>query len=48
MPYFVDNPIFDTTNAHSALGEDCRPPPVLDYFERILRFAVDQDFGSGA
>ncbi len=43
MPYFEDNPIFDTTNARKALG-DLEPPSVLAYLDRILRFAVEADF----
>lgn len=43
MPYFAGNPTFDTTNADSLLG-DFRPPSVLDYFESIMSYAVQQDF----
>lgn len=45
MPYFVYNPVFDTARARAALGAQGGPPPVLDYLERIVRFAAAQDFG---
>lgn len=44
LPYFVANPLFDTTQARALLG-DLRPPPVLDYIDRVVRFAMDRDFG---
>ena len=47
MPYFEANPLFDTSEARSVLG-DLRPPPVMDYLERVIRYAVAQDFGSKA
>ena len=43
LPYFTYNPQFDTTISDYHLG-DLWPPSALDYFERILRYAVDQDF----
>lgn len=45
MPYFTGNPLFDTTRAREALGPDLRPPPVTDYFDRIVRYAREKDFG---
>lgn len=44
LPYFVANPLFDTTAARAALGT-LQPPAVADYLERTLRFAVEKDFG---
>jgi thioester reductase-like protein len=43
LPYFRGNPLFDTTNLRRRLGHGA--PPVLDYVERIARFAQDVDFG---
>lgn len=43
MPYFEENPIFDTNNAREALG-DLKPPNVLEYISRIMQFAVQADF----
>lgn len=44
MPYFEQNPVFDTTNAKAALG-DLQAPDVLEYFGRIIEFALKSDFG---
>ncbi len=43
MPYFEHNPIFDTTNAREVLG-DLRPPSVLEYLGRVIRYAIERDF----
>jgi long-chain acyl-CoA synthetase len=52
LPYFRGNPIFDTTQARKMLqpreGEgDVTPPPLRDYLERVLRYAMERDFGRG-
>lgn len=44
MPYFESNPMFDTSNTEKLLG-DFKPPPVLAYFDEIVRYACEQDFG---
>jgi thioester reductase-like protein len=44
LPYFVANPLFDTTNARQALGRGA--PPVKEYIGRIVRFAVEKNFGA--
>jgi hypothetical protein len=44
MPYFEGNPLFDTSNTNRYLV-DIKPPPVLTYFDRIVRFACACDFG---
>ncbi len=47
LPYFTANPTFDTTGADRLLGSlGVEPPPVQDYFERLIRYARDTDFGS--
>ena len=47
LPYFTYNPQFDTSVSDHYLG-DLRPPSALDYFETILRYAVEKDFkGAG-
>lgn len=43
LPYFTYNPQFDTVQADRYLG-DLRPPSALDYFETVLRYAVERDF----
>ena len=43
MPYFEENPIFDTNNAKAALG-DLKPPSVLEYISRIMQFALEANF----
>ncbi|MEW5851044.1 MAG: SDR family oxidoreductase [Myxococcota bacterium] len=48
MPYFVGNPLFDTTHARAALGPAGGPPPILEYLERIVRFATEEDFGDAS
>lgn len=45
LPYFVQNPTFDTTEAAAALGPDLAPPAVLDYMGAIVAYALEQDFG---
>jgi thioester reductase-like protein len=46
LPYFAANPVFDTRQADAQLGpEGICPPPVTDYFERLVQYAVDTDFG---
>jgi hypothetical protein len=44
MPYFENNPLFDTSNSNKYLA-DSKPPAVLTYFDRIVRFACECDFG---
>jgi nucleoside-diphosphate-sugar epimerase len=44
MPYFESNPLFDTSNTKRYLV-DIAPPPVLSYFDQIVHFACDCDFG---
>ncbi len=43
LPYFTYNPQFDTSVSDKYLG-DLRPPSALDYFETVLRYAVENDF----
>lgn len=43
LPYFKSNPIFDVTH-RDALGVPV-PPRVDDYLERVLRYAMERDFG---
>ncbi len=43
LPYFRSNPVFDTANLQAALGHGA--PPVLDYVDRIARYAKEKDFG---
>lgn len=45
MPYFMGNPLFDTAGTRALLGEAGKPPPFLDYLERIIGFAREKDFG---
>lgn len=45
MPYFVENPLFDTTNVRAALGDAGRAPRFLDYLETTVRWALERDFG---
>lgn len=42
LPYFVGNPLFDNSALRAALGEG--PPPVMDYFARIVNYAVERGF----
>lgn len=44
LPYLRSNPSFSTTEANAHLGE-LRPPDVRGYFETIMRYARDTDFG---
>ncbi len=44
MPYFESNPVFDTTNARNFLS-DYHPPPVLSYFDSLMRYAEEHEFG---
>ena len=45
-PYFRMRLIFDTTQADQLLiPHGIRPPNVRDYFDRILRYCVDSDWG---
>jgi len=46
LPYFTGNPLFDTAGARELLGEGCAPPPVMDYLETVVRYAVSRDFGA--
>lgn len=45
MPYFVANPLFDTTNVRAALGEAGRAPRFLDYIDTVVQWALARDFG---
>lgn len=46
LPYFRSNPTFSVTEATRLLApHGITPPRVLDYFDRIVRFARDSDFG---
>ena len=45
LPYFEHNPLFDTTEAAAALGP-LRPPAVEAWLARIVRYAIDADFGA--
>lgn len=45
MPYFMGNPLFDTTELRAALGEAGRAPPILDYLSRVVGYAQARDFG---
>jgi len=47
LPYLEGNPVFDTANLREILGEQGRAPSALDYFERVVRFAVERDFKLG-
>jgi thioester reductase-like protein len=42
LAYTRRNPRFDTANARAA---GLRPPPVEDYFKRLVQWAYDRDFG---
>jgi nucleoside-diphosphate-sugar epimerase len=45
-PYFRMRLVFDTTQADKVLTlHGIRPPKVLDYFDRVLRYCVDSDWG---
>lgn len=43
MPYFLANPIFDTTEAAAMLGP-LQPPDFLSYLDTILQYALERDF----
>ncbi len=43
LPYFRQNPLFDTTNLRRHLGRGA--PSVFDYVDRIARYAKEKDFG---
>ena len=46
LPYLRSNPSFDTTNARRLLGAaGIAAPEVTEYFGRIMRFALETDFG---
>jgi long-chain acyl-CoA synthetase len=46
LPYLASNPRFDTTQARAALAASgIEPPHVRDYVDRLLRFAVESDWG---
>lgn len=44
LAYLSGNPVFDTSNLREVLGDRGRAPSALDYFERIVRYAVERDF----
>ncbi len=44
LPYLAGNPVFDTSNLTDLLGPGGAAPSPLDYFDQIIRFAVDRDF----
>lgn len=43
LPYLRSNPTFSTANVEALI--ELRPPKVADYFDRIMRYARDTDFG---
>ncbi len=43
LPYLRSNPTFSTANTDAAIAS--RPPQVSEYFDRIMRYARDTDFG---
>lgn len=46
LPYFRSNPSFDTAQASALLaGSGIVPPKVGEYFQAILRYAKESDFG---
>jgi nucleoside-diphosphate-sugar epimerase len=46
LPYLIANPSFDTAGLRALLGpEGPAVPRVTDYFETIMRFARETDFG---
>ncbi len=46
LPYFEGNPHFDTRETDGLLApHGIRPPRVTEYFEPLVRYAVDADFG---
>lgn len=46
LPYLRSNPTFDVSEARARLApRGVSPPPVESYFERIMRFALETDFG---
>lgn len=46
LPYFTSNPRFDTRGADAALlPHRITPPRVHEYFERLMEYARDTDFG---
>lgn len=45
LPYFLGNPLFDTSELRAALGESGRAPPILDYLSRVIEYAQARDFG---
>lgn len=46
MPYFIQNPRFDTTQLKAALRETTvHIPDVKSYFSRIMHYCVDTDWG---
>lgn len=45
-PYLVANPRFDTTRTAAILAEEgLKVPSIRSYFERLLRYAVESDWG---
>jgi len=49
VPYFTDQPLFDTTRTRAALeGTGIAAPTVEAYFSTLLDFAVKTDFGKRA
>jgi long-chain acyl-CoA synthetase len=46
LPYLAYRAQFDTTQARSALaGRDCVVPPVRDYLEKLIEYAVASEWG---
>ncbi len=45
LPYFIQNPLFDTSELVDVLGDAAKAPPVTDYIQKVVGFARDQDFG---
>ncbi|MBM4391391.1 MAG: SDR family oxidoreductase [Deltaproteobacteria bacterium] len=44
LAYFGQNPVFDTSNARAALGQAGGAPPVAEYFETVLKYAMEKGF----
>lgn len=45
LPYFLGNPLFDTTALRDVLGAAAEAPPIGEYLGRVVAYARDQDFG---
>jgi len=46
LPYLTRQKLFDTSNAIAALrGTGITPPPLASYFERVVRYCRETDWG---